>query len=160
MIVSVLLKVLRGDSLLRDEALSCPNGVGFIFKSQPIIDRLLELRFPHCGGRYRNGQTLFIVSPGCWVYRFVEGFPIRRWGPSVPGWRWLHFRDLANERSARRAGVSTLCGVVSTRGIVFFNFSVLFFVISGDTEGFLSRGWDIIFPMYAQPRGFSQGATL
>ena len=40
----------------------------------------------------------------------MEGFPIRVWGPIVPGWRWLYFRVPANQRSAAGAWVSTPFG--------------------------------------------------
>ena len=45
---------------------------------------------------------------------------IREWDIVAPGWRWLHFRAPANQRSAGEVGVSKPCGAVSTRGITVF----------------------------------------
>ena len=50
----------------------------------------------------------------------MEAFLIRGWDPVVPGWRWLCFRALANQRSAGGVGVSTSFGAVSTREITVF----------------------------------------
>ena len=59
-------------------------------------------------------------SPGCRSCEGMEVFLIREWAPILPGVRWLYVRSPANQRSASRAGVSTPCGTVSTRGITVF----------------------------------------
>ena len=47
------------------------------------------------------------LTPGC--------------GPSVPGWRRLYFRALANQRSPRGVGVSTPFGLVSSPANQFWS---------------------------------------
>ena len=57
-------------------------------------------------------QKLLILPGVRWL--------IRRWEPILPRVIWLYVRASANQRSASGAGVSTLCGAVSTRGISVF----------------------------------------
>ena len=60
------------------------SGLPSLYAPQPISDRPVELGFPHRAGRCRRGKSRF-SSPGCRIYRHMEGFLNRGWDPTLPG---------------------------------------------------------------------------
>ena len=103
----------------------------WLHEPQPISNPPVGLGFPHRAGRYRPvGSPL---SPaGCWSRRDMEEFQTREKRPYHP--RVRRDLDVVPSGNSRRTGcmspsqsatrdvvgVSTPCGVVTTRGICVF----------------------------------------
>ena len=138
----------------------------WLHEPQLISNPPVWLGIPHRAGRYRRGGSPF-SSPDCWRCKCMEGFLIRGWELILRGCggtstlsrgatlaaRWLHEpQPIRNQPVGlgfphlawryRVGGSAFLCpGCWSCR----------------DVEGFLIRGWELIFPGWAGPRRCPEG---
>ena len=95
-----------------DGALSSTGCACSMHEPQPIRDRPKALGLPRRAGRCRSGRSTFSPTE-CRSCRDTEGFMIRVWDPILPGGAGSPRRR--QSANASRIGVSTPCGVMSTR---------------------------------------------
>ena len=118
-----------GTSALAGEA---THAARWLHEPQPISNRPVGLGFSHHGGRYQRVRPPFssAVGQSC---RCMEGFQIRGWVHTFPGWRWLYGPRLGfphREGRHRTGRPSSSPGCWSCRC----------------SAGFMLWGWDLTLP--------------